>query len=307
MRAVKKARLGAILAAGLLAGGCTYNYNYRVERPPQPETATPAARCSLVWSGVVPSGWTVRELRGFVDTIPNSGCPAVELKVHRRGLPVDWDSSLGAESSDWIVRSALTQYAEMGKGPLRRIDAFAEPAEPATSDSTTGNGNNRSPQDDGGNDSGSKKQDGSPSTGGPKDGDPPDTPGPVTPEVPQPPGPNPPATPPGPNGPPAGEPTEAEPAGARGPAPGPSAWVARNAAPALVGGGVVYGLVYLNLLGVPAAGRVAPAGSAGPMRQRGGRREDEAEEAVAAALGGAPREVDRRVRIRSSGFDGAPA
>lgn len=305
MEVMRSLRLCAAVAGIVFATACTYNYNNRIERPPAPEPAAAAERCSIVWSGVVPSGWTVRDLRGFVATIPESGCPPVELRVHRSGASVDWNTSLGHDSNDWVVRSALTQYAAIGEAPLRRIHAFAEPAAGNAPGSRTGDGGNNAPGSDRGQIGGTNSPGRTPSSGTPSgDGDPPGTKDPVDPG-PEPPDPGPPATPPGPGDIP---PQEDGDAGARGgpggaPPPSPSAWVARNAPPAVLGGGVVYGLVYLNLLGVPGAGRIAPRG-AGELVRRRGEGADEAEtEDLGPALLPAAAARDHRVRIAWKGFE----
>jgi hypothetical protein len=304
MPAANSLRLCAA-AGALLVAACTYNYDNRIEHPPHPPATAAADRCSLAWSGVAPSGWRVRELRGFVSAIPGSGCPAMELRVHRSGLPVSWDTNLDDTSSDWVVRSALTQYTRTPDGPLLRIHAFAEPV--GLPDPNMADGRNSSGDDDSGQNGGQSSPGLTPSGDTPAgDRAPPDPPGPAGPKDPNPPTPTPPPIVPGPSPPPAEE-SGSEPGDVRDPGVGPSAWVARNAPPALVGGGVVYGLVYLNLLGIPAAGRIAPQAAAGQLRGRGRRPEEEAAEEAAVVLGEPGPAADRRVRIRSSGFEGPQA
>ena len=122
-----KTPLAAALAFCLLAGGCTFNTIRRFEQPaaPKPEPPPAAPSCSIFWSGTAPAGWTVDALRRFVTELPASGCPAVTLTFQRNGSPIDWQTGLAEPPSDWIVRSALTQYSEAGDTALRRIYASA--------------------------------------------------------------------------------------------------------------------------------------------------------------------------------------
>lgn len=300
MRLMLGARAAAGIAMLLLAGGCTYN---RIVRSAQVGTET-AAYCPLVWAGAGPAGWTVAALRQFVDSLPAPGCPRIELMIHRAGAAIDWQRGAQEQVDDWIVRSIITQDSD-GTESHSRIHAFAEPPAPKVSElpdaeregpvlviletGPRGPRGYRGPRGPRGlvGLQGDKGDDGE---GGPS--------GPAAPA------PDPPDEDSGESG---GSRRSA--GNGAGPQSGPTAWIARNAAPAVVGGGIVYGLVYLNVIGVPAAAAaVVPGGYSDVLRRRSRRRDEEDSAEADAGAFVAPSLIDdRRVRIRSAGFDGGPA
>lgn len=280
-------RSACALLAGLLAAGCTINNYSNIDLgPPATGEEVPVAkRCSLDWQGAFPAGWTVERAETFLAQVPEE-CGPVKLLVHETGAEtVDWENGTPTPTAGHVVHRALVERRRVDVGVLTRIHLFTGPTPVAGCDWPGAQGcrppdvqlivfdGPKGPKGDPGDDGedGKDGEDGAPG----RDGDP-----------------GPPGEPElgGEDGLPGGS-GKAGQEGGQG-APGPTR-ITEILAPAAAGGGIVYALMYFNLLSTPGA-RLEPArlpaGESGPAE----------EELLTVA--GAAAHGDPRVRVGSAGF-----
>jgi hypothetical protein len=256
-----------ILSATLLCGACTINY-YRDMRPPPAPPAPvqpterpfvlPAPQCAVDWRAAAAPGRTLEELRHTILAIASSGpCGRTVLIVHPRGRDLDWANGV----SDWdparIVQTAIIEDGRDGDGLVRRLHVFTSQPSDGPLVSVV-----RPP---------------------PLTDQPPVAP-PVVRIVPGQPPPCPEC---------AQRPSPAVFPGARGSVSS----VNKAIPPALIGGGLVYALIYLNLLSAPGVGTASLAARR-PDRLRFGDEEDTPESAATAAAA-----EDWGVRVRAAAFE----
>lgn len=283
-------RAAAVLLAAQLAAACTINHYSNVEQKP-PATSSDIAvapSCTLDWHGAFLAGWTVERAREFLGQIP-AECGPANLVVHETGAGMpDWEKGTPSPTIGYVVRNTVVERRRRDGGIVTRIHLFTGPppdrgCNPPAADNdercaplarlvVMEGPPGRDGQDGGDGEDGRDGKDGAPGLDG----------------KPGPPG------EPGEDGLPGGA-GKAGREGAQG-APG-STKITEILAPAAVGGGLVYGLIYLNLLSAPGAGLTRSAAGL-PQSEDSEPAEEDALAAVPPAARGDP-----RVRIGSAGFD----
>ena len=283
-------RPAAVLLAAQLGAACTINNYSNVEqRPPATNGEMPVATCSLDWQAAFPAGWTVERAQAVLAQIPKE-CGSGDLRVHEAGATaIDWENGTPTPRTDYVVRSTVVERRRLDTGIQTRIHLFTGPAPvgclPGAQDDSCSPEAARLVvlQGDKGDkgDPGDKGDDGEVGRGlqgiegpqGPK----------------------------GEQGEP-GEPGEGRRADRTGREAAKedtlgSSKITEILAPAAAGGGIVYALMYLNLLSAPGARLERPV--ARPPRAA----DSEPAEEDALAAGAAAGRGDPRVRIGSAGFD----
>jgi hypothetical protein len=273
-----------------LCGGCTLNYYRHVDQSsdlPIVKANDIQADCRLDWEGAAPRGWTVATVKTMVGAIPRA-CEPPAILVHSGAGSVDWETGDTGDVDGLVVRAAVMELRRRGTAVERRIHLFtgasAESCFEAHSCPPPVVIVRQGPR-------GWRGRPGRTGSAGATVTGPPGPVGPIGPI-----GPISPQIVPAEGGAP-GEPGAP---GQAGKGDGISR-IVRAIPPAAVGGGLVYTLMYLNLLSVP--------GAAAPVR--GIRKppppelDDEGDQTVAATAAAAAA-TDPRVRVSSARFeDGA--
>lgn len=276
-----------LLIAALLCSGCTVNYYRNVDQrhvkpvstADAPEIA--ASDCQLDWEGAAPRGWTVGTVRSMVNAIPAT-CKPPAIVVHSGAGSVDWETGDTGEVDGLVVRSAVMEHRRQGEAVARRIHLFTG-ATASTCDETGScrprvvivRQGPRGPR-------GRRGRAGPIGKTGPTG--PEALVGPVVPQA-----------APAKDG-AAGDPGTP----GRDGSDGAASVIVKALPPAVIGGGLVYTLMYLNLLSVP--------GAAAPVR--GIRKPpplDPAEDDGQVGIAGLVAADDPRVRVSSATFEGDPA
>jgi hypothetical protein len=270
----------AAAAAALACGGCTVNLYRNVIQPAAPivektQTRAVTASCILDWRGFAPVGWRVWEVRALTDR-PPAGCDPPQLLFHPQGVRPEWDSTATSSSED-LVRGAVAETVAEGGKTRQRLHLFTGGASPPPSvivrtvivrwrlprNLPKGDKGDKGDRGDRG-ETGPPGRDGSRSIGSAET---------------------------------SGETDKARDKSAEDETQRkekkPSSPLAKAIAPALAGGGLVYGLMAFNLLSPPRRRAAAP----GRRPREEGREDTRSPPPAPADL------HDPRVRIRSSGFE----